>query len=281
MGRGFGFIRPDSGAADVFCHISQLQRSGFLEPRVDCEEDFRGVRLEFESEPNPGKPGCLWAVRPRRVEADPAGAAAAPPPEESSNRWGPHHAVPPSRGAHSLHSLRQDAHHPRHPRGPDGGKCVKLRADWDWYLAGKPNADPHCALPLQPSPEALTVTIPAPAAPVPAPVPVPGRPGPGPRRSRAAARAPPPSPPARRKSTRAAEPRPRQGGGGIKSRCVLGQRAGGRASSARAADLHAQAAAPADVRSRCMDRALPPKEALVFLLFRGSSGPSSSHSASY
>lgn len=39
--KGFGFIRPDVGPADVFVHISAVQRAGFT-----ALED--GQRLEFE-----------------------------------------------------------------------------------------------------------------------------------------------------------------------------------------------------------------------------------------
>jgi cold shock protein len=43
--KGFGFIIPDGGGADVFVHISAVQRSG-LETLPD------GTRVSFETEPD-------------------------------------------------------------------------------------------------------------------------------------------------------------------------------------------------------------------------------------
>jgi cold shock protein len=43
--KGFGFIVPDGGGADVFVHISAVQRSG-LETLPD------GARVSFETEPD-------------------------------------------------------------------------------------------------------------------------------------------------------------------------------------------------------------------------------------
>ncbi len=46
--KGFGFIAPDNGAADVFVHISALQASGIQSLRdgqkvsFDTEPDMRG-----------------------------------------------------------------------------------------------------------------------------------------------------------------------------------------------------------------------------------------------
>lgn len=39
--KGYGFIQPQDGSADVFLHISDVQRSGLREPR-------EGDKLEYE-----------------------------------------------------------------------------------------------------------------------------------------------------------------------------------------------------------------------------------------
>jgi CspA family cold shock protein len=44
--KGFGFIQPEDGSADVFVHISAVQQSGIGELR-------EGQRLHFEVERNP------------------------------------------------------------------------------------------------------------------------------------------------------------------------------------------------------------------------------------
>lgn len=44
--KGFGFITPDEGGADVFVHISAVERSGV--PTLD-----EGMRLTFETQPDP------------------------------------------------------------------------------------------------------------------------------------------------------------------------------------------------------------------------------------
>jgi len=41
MGKGFGFIRPDDGASDVFVHISAVERSGM-------SSIAEGQKLKFE-----------------------------------------------------------------------------------------------------------------------------------------------------------------------------------------------------------------------------------------
>ncbi|WP_049792555.1 cold-shock protein [Polymorphum gilvum] len=43
--KGFGFITPDNGEADVFVHISAVERSGFT--TLDS-----GQRVSFETEPD-------------------------------------------------------------------------------------------------------------------------------------------------------------------------------------------------------------------------------------
>jgi len=42
--KGFGFIKPDDGGADVFCHVSALQRANM------GEELQAGDRVSFEAE---------------------------------------------------------------------------------------------------------------------------------------------------------------------------------------------------------------------------------------
>lgn len=43
--KGFGFIKPDGGGADVFVHVSAIERSG-LGPLT------QGARISFETEPD-------------------------------------------------------------------------------------------------------------------------------------------------------------------------------------------------------------------------------------
>jgi CspA family cold shock protein len=45
--KGYGFIAPDDGGADVFVHISALQQSGLTELRD-------GQAVEFQIEPGKG-----------------------------------------------------------------------------------------------------------------------------------------------------------------------------------------------------------------------------------
>ncbi|HLJ20103.1 MAG TPA: cold-shock protein, partial [Stellaceae bacterium] len=45
--KGFGFITPDDGGADVFVHISAVQQSGLPELR-------EGQTVEFQVEPGKG-----------------------------------------------------------------------------------------------------------------------------------------------------------------------------------------------------------------------------------
>lgn len=44
--KGFGFIKPDGGEADVFVHISAVERSG-LTSLTD------GQRVSFDTQPDP------------------------------------------------------------------------------------------------------------------------------------------------------------------------------------------------------------------------------------
>ncbi|MGO3328032.1 cold-shock protein [Gordonia sp. (in: high G+C Gram-positive bacteria)] len=50
--KGFGFIAPDSGSADVFVHYSSISGSGFR----NLEEN---QRVEFETEQGPKGPQAM------------------------------------------------------------------------------------------------------------------------------------------------------------------------------------------------------------------------------
>lgn len=43
--KGFGFIKPDNGGADVFVHVSAIERSGM-------GKLTQGARISFETEPD-------------------------------------------------------------------------------------------------------------------------------------------------------------------------------------------------------------------------------------
>ena len=47
-GKGFGFIQPDDGGADVFVHISALERAGLSELK-------EGQRVSYDLASNKGK----------------------------------------------------------------------------------------------------------------------------------------------------------------------------------------------------------------------------------
>lgn len=48
--KGFGFIRPDNGGADIFVHISALQASGIRSLQPD-------QKVSFDTEPDRGGKG--------------------------------------------------------------------------------------------------------------------------------------------------------------------------------------------------------------------------------
>ncbi len=56
--KGFGFIAPEDGGADVFVHISEVQKSGM--PGLN-----EGQRVNFEAKMDPkrGKPNAV-SLRP-------------------------------------------------------------------------------------------------------------------------------------------------------------------------------------------------------------------------
>jgi cold shock protein len=55
--RGFGFIKPDSGGADVFVQVSELEKAG-ISSLAECQ------RVTFDVDPDK-KPGRLRAVNVR------------------------------------------------------------------------------------------------------------------------------------------------------------------------------------------------------------------------
>ena len=52
--KGFGFIAPDEGGADVFVHISELERSG-----MGTLNEGQQVRFETTMDPKKGKPNAV------------------------------------------------------------------------------------------------------------------------------------------------------------------------------------------------------------------------------
>jgi cold shock protein len=76
--KGYGFVVPDSGGADVFVHVTSVQRSGLrlLE---------KGQRITFEVSPR-GQGGKEWATDISPVEAGPAGDRRRAPQDRSEVR---------------------------------------------------------------------------------------------------------------------------------------------------------------------------------------------------
>jgi CspA family cold shock protein len=54
--KGYGFITPDDGSKDLFCHQSEIQMEGFRTLR-------EGQAVEFAVEPGPKGPAAK-SVRP-------------------------------------------------------------------------------------------------------------------------------------------------------------------------------------------------------------------------
>lgn len=52
--KGFGFIAPDGGRADVFVHISEVERSG-----MSNLQDGQKVSFETKIDPKKGKPNAI------------------------------------------------------------------------------------------------------------------------------------------------------------------------------------------------------------------------------
>jgi cold shock protein len=52
--KGFGFIAPDNGGADVFVHISAVERSG-----LDRLNDGQKVSFDEETDPKKGKTSAV------------------------------------------------------------------------------------------------------------------------------------------------------------------------------------------------------------------------------
>ncbi len=52
--KGFGFIAPDEGGADVFVHISAVERSG-----LSGLNDGQAVSYEVQNDPRKGKPSAV------------------------------------------------------------------------------------------------------------------------------------------------------------------------------------------------------------------------------
>jgi len=48
--RGFGFIQPDAGGADVFVHVSEVERAG-----LDRLIESQPIGFEIENDPRSGK----------------------------------------------------------------------------------------------------------------------------------------------------------------------------------------------------------------------------------
>jgi len=58
--RGFGFIEPDGTTEEVFFHSSSVDSPTF-------DELNEGQKVEFETEPDPGRPQRSRAIHVRQV----------------------------------------------------------------------------------------------------------------------------------------------------------------------------------------------------------------------
>ena len=54
MQKGFGFIAPDEGGADVFVHVSAVERSG-----LTGLKEGQAVTFEIEYDPRKNKPSAV------------------------------------------------------------------------------------------------------------------------------------------------------------------------------------------------------------------------------
>ncbi|MBK8545671.1 MAG: cold-shock protein [Caulobacteraceae bacterium] len=54
MQKGFGFIAPDEGGADVFVHVSAVERSG-----LTGLKEGQAVTFEIENDPRKNKPSAV------------------------------------------------------------------------------------------------------------------------------------------------------------------------------------------------------------------------------
>ena len=70
--KGFGFIEPDGGGADVFVHVSAVQQAG-LATLAD------GQRVEFEMGPGRDGRDMATSLKPLDPSADQGGAPAQDP----------------------------------------------------------------------------------------------------------------------------------------------------------------------------------------------------------
>jgi CspA family cold shock protein len=69
--KGYGFIRPEDGGAEVFVHFSAIERVG-NERRTLVENEV----VEFETGPNPKNPKRISATTVRKLDgADAQGTA--------------------------------------------------------------------------------------------------------------------------------------------------------------------------------------------------------------
>ena len=53
--KGFGFIQPDSGGADIFVHISAVERAG-----LSSLNEGQKVSFDEERDPKKGKTSAVW-----------------------------------------------------------------------------------------------------------------------------------------------------------------------------------------------------------------------------